>query len=755
MDHPASLPRDSSVRAANHAEGERLRKAKEDKRKKQQRKLQARERREDTDSDGDDDDGDDDEVVDDIEWDDLENEDVLTGIGSSLQESGPFPFHGGEGTSGEPAETGRTVGLPQEPTGAGGSATAPEVPAEAGGSTVAPQDPSGASPSAQEQGAGSKRPRPDEAEQRSGASPPKRICRPTAMSVGRQHNPLTLAPKKSVALQARRQPSAGVAPVSGGSGDSVTVSPVGQALPTVVPVPSAGRADAGAQGTPSGVAEQPAIPLPTTRRTGLPTVAGATQLVGTPPTQAEVVEAVTGGPTRHAPSAAQVMASGVGRTEGDATEVSPEVVVLGEESASVPMTPSVVRGSVPTGTSWREGSAAIGAGGEPSLALTSVGSDSSARGEHLLRWASPKDLTSTLFTLDNAAESMDRESLNVGVASVLEALDHAQGALRDVVVPSGQDRHVKEARLRREVTAQLVAAQQRVAELTPLAEEADSLRSRMVEARRHADEAERAFEALSARSRKDDEEAAKVRKERDELLRKDAVTRPRILALLAEVEKERELKLGAEEKLATLEKRASLDAAAVARLRKERDELLQTAERHRSEHGAAREERDQACQERNNAQQKVGSLQAKLGSTTTQKLEAESVSVGLAVDLAEARRNLQAESDELGILSAALGVACDDLAVVRSEGISSLAARAVEITARVRQLERNALRAGVNQSLAIARSHYEDSIDLEAMSHGFAPGYEAHELDEMETAVAPLSQDLADRIESIVLPRRA
>ena len=74
------------MRAANRVEGERLRKAKEDKRKKQ-RKLQARERGEDTDSDDDDDDdGDDDEVVDDIEWNDLENEVVLTGSGSSLQE---------------------------------------------------------------------------------------------------------------------------------------------------------------------------------------------------------------------------------------------------------------------------------------------------------------------------------------------------------------------------------------------------------------------------------------------------------------------------------------------------------------------------------------------------------------------------------------------------------------------------------------------------------------------------------------------
>ena len=94
------------------------------------------------------------------------------------------------------------------------------------------------------------------------------------------------------------------------------------------------------------------------------------------------------------------------------------------------------------------------------------------------------------------------------------------------------------------MTAQFVAAQQRVAELTPLAEEADSLRSRVAEACRHADEAERAFEALSARSWRDDEEAAKVRKEWDELLQKDAKTHQRILDLLAKVEKERGLKLG-------------------------------------------------------------------------------------------------------------------------------------------------------------------------------------------------------------------
>ena len=97
---------------------------------------------------------------------------------------------------------------------------------------------------------------------------------------------------------------------------------------------------------------------------------------------------------------------------------------------------------------------------------------------------------------------------------------------------------------------------------------------------------------------------------------------------------------------------------------------------------------------------------------------------------------------------------CDDLEVVRSEGASSFVAHAIEITAWVCQLERNALRARVNQSFTIAHSHYRDIIDPEMMSHGFVPGYEAHELEEIETTVAPLSQDLADRIKDIVLPRR-
>ena len=57
-----------------------------------------------------------------------------------------------------------------------------------------------------------------------------------------------------------------------------------------------------------------------------------------------------------------------------------------------------------------------------------------------------------------------------------------------------------------------------MAELTPLAEEVANLQSWVAKAHRDADEAEKAFEALSARSWKDEEEAARFKKERDELL---------------------------------------------------------------------------------------------------------------------------------------------------------------------------------------------------------------------------------------------
>jgi len=64
------------------------------------------------------------------------------------------------------------------------------------------------------------------------------------------------------------------------------------------------------------------------------------------------------------------------------------------------------------------------------------------------------------------------------------------------------------------------------------------------------------------------------------------------------------------------------------------------------------------------------------------------------------------ESDEHNLLRAALGVVFDDLEVAWPEGTSSLpASAAVDIMMLAHQLKREALRFGINQAFAIARSH--------------------------------------------------
>ena len=112
------------------------------------------------------------------------------------------------------------------------------------------------------------------------------------------------------------------------------------------------------------------------------------------------------------------------------------------------------------------------------------------------------------------------------------------------------------------------------------------------------------------------------------------------------------------------------------------------------------------------------------------------------------------ESDELDLLKVALGVVCDNLQVVQAEGTSSLMARASNIMAWVRQLEKEALRTGITQSFTVAHSHYDDNIDFEAMSLGFVPGYEPSKLDVVEATVTPFVETLASRIEDLVLPNR-
>jgi hypothetical protein len=119
-------------------------------------------------------------------------------------------------------------------------------------------------------------------------------------------------------------------------------------------------------------------------------------------------------------------ALGVKRSHGHASNHLGMLMSVTISSFS-PDTPSATREAVSVGEGGItvRGIGALGASSESSRALNPAGGDSQALGEPLL-------------TLDDAAEDMERESINVGVSSALEALMNATGLLRDVVTPAGQ-----------------------------------------------------------------------------------------------------------------------------------------------------------------------------------------------------------------------------------------------------------------------------------------------------------------------------
>ena len=145
------------------------------------------------------------------------------------------------------------------------------------------------------------------------------------------------------------------------------------------------------------------------------------------------------------------------------------------------------------------------------------------------------------------------------------------------------------------------------------------------------------FEDLSARVKLDEEVAARLQKEQDKLLQKDVMASDQAIELLAELETERDLKLKAEERSATLQQRADRDAEVITRLREERDELRRTEERLRSEHSTTNEDRDRAIREHDEARRAVDSLWADLGVTVNRRLDAESVTARLEKELAKVR----------------------------------------------------------------------------------------------------------------------
>ena len=108
----------------------------------------------------------------------------------------------------------------------------------------------------------------------------------------------------------------------------------------------------------------------------------------------DVATLVSEGMVQSVPPAAQAAAPEVGRMEGDTARGSSGVMVVVERTS----------------------------GGSP-LALMSGGNRSPTQGESLLQWMDPQDPTSILFSLDDAAESIDRESLNGGILAMMEVLN--------------------------------------------------------------------------------------------------------------------------------------------------------------------------------------------------------------------------------------------------------------------------------------------------------------------------------------------
>ena len=49
-----------------------------------------------------------------------------------------------------------------------------------------------------------------------------------------------------------------------------------------------------------------------------------------------------------------------------------------------------------------------------------------------------RDPSSALFSLDDVAESVEWENLDIGFSAVMNALNQANGVLREIIVPSSQ-----------------------------------------------------------------------------------------------------------------------------------------------------------------------------------------------------------------------------------------------------------------------------------------------------------------------------
>ena len=124
------------------------------------------------------------------------------------------------------------------------------------------------------------------------------------------------------------------------------------------------------------------------------------------PVGLDVAALASEGMEQSVPPAAPVVVDEAGRIEADTTGGSSGVVVVAHRTRR-----------------------------EPPPAPLSGGVRSPARGEPPLQWMSPWDPSSVALSLDDHAESMEWESLDLGISSMMEALNQAEEVLREVFVP--------------------------------------------------------------------------------------------------------------------------------------------------------------------------------------------------------------------------------------------------------------------------------------------------------------------------------
>jgi len=137
------------------------------------------------------------------------------------------------------------------------------------------------------------------------------------------------------------------------------------------------------------------------------------------------VTVVVTAPSQDQPDAVVVAPEGVVQSASPGAHVDPPVALEAAQTEEGPAGGSSSAAVVPHRVRR-----------EPPPAPLSGGNRSPARGEPPLQWMDAQDPTSALFSLDDHSESMEREGLDIGISTMLNALDQARGALREIVVPT-------------------------------------------------------------------------------------------------------------------------------------------------------------------------------------------------------------------------------------------------------------------------------------------------------------------------------